>query len=355
MPKRKLRNLKLRAIAVVDNPCQEHALALTIKRFEDVEGREKTAEFLAKYVSESDGAHSFMEVLRANMFSEKIWPCVDAFSQSIRSIVGDASLTGAARAEKIAQSTGEFLAAVRDIAPDVSKRLETLVRKEEGPMPKTVEELQAEVEKLTGQLTSANALATSEKARADTAEAALTSTKSELEAAKAAGGELATVKAELATTKAQLIAATDATITVGGQQIKKSAVGDAQFSVMKALADERDQQKLEKRAETEFGHVVGTTAEKALVLKGIEGLPEDNETRKATLAILTSAEKMAKNGFDTLGRQQGELTETGKAAVAKFEGKVSELVQKGVSRSDAMSQARRENPELFAEYQDAQG
>lgn len=337
MPKRKLRNLKLRAIAAVDNPCQEHALAVTIKRYEDPD-RAETADFLAKYVCENDGAHTFAEVLRVNMFSEKIWPCVDAFSQSIRSIVGDTSLTGAARAEKIGESTGQFLAAVRAISPDVSKRLEPLVRKE-GSMAKTVEELQAEVEKLTGQLTSANALVASEKARADKAEA-------DLKAEKAAHD----------VTKADLVKATDEEIVVGGETVKLSEVGKAQFSVVKALRDERDMAQLEKRAETEFGHVVGTAKDKALILKSIDALPDENETKKATLAVLTAAEKMAKQGFENLGRRDGELTETGKAAVKKFEDKVAEVVAaEKCSEREAMRKVRQSEPELYREYQDAQG
>jgi hypothetical protein len=355
MAKRNLQNLKLRAIAAVDRPCQEHAKVFAIKRAPDETDREEAIEFLAKWVGEGDGAHTFREVLRVNQFSEKIWPCVDAFTQSIRSIVGDASLTGAARAEKISASTGEFLAAVTEIAPDVSKRLEPLVRKDET-MPKTVEELQADLNKVNGELTSATALVASEKARADAAEAALATANTELAAAKAEGGELATVKAELATVKAELVKATDETVTAGGQTIRKSEVGAAQFSVVKALADDREIAQLEKRANTEFRHVVGNETEKALVLKHIGSLPEASETRKAFEAILNSAEKMAAQGFKNLGRSDGQLSETGKAAVQKFEQKVDAVANADkCSRMEAMAKVRREEPALFAEYQEANG
>lgn len=215
---------------------------------------------------------------------------------------------------------------------------------------KTAAELQAEVAKLTGQLTSANALVTSEKARADKAEG-------ELAAAKVEGGELAEVKAELATAKAALVKATDESISAGGQTIQKSVVGDAQFAAFKVMADEREIAQLEKRANTEFPHVVGNETEKALVLKHIGALPVENETRKAFEAIMASAEKMAAQGFATIGQRGGDLTETGKAAVQKFEAKVDEIVatDKSLSRAEAKSKARRDNPELFAEYQQANG
>jgi hypothetical protein len=244
--RRNLRNLKLRAIAAVDNPCQEHAKALVIKRALDpgqagVAMRVAELQPTLKYICENDGAHSFSEVLTENKFSQDVWPCVDALSQSIRSIVGDASLTGGEREAKISASVSEFLNSVREISPEVSKQLELLlVRKRDDPMPKTVEELQADVTKLEGQVGDLTTKLTAAEEAKIKADAECKTAKAALDAVKAEGGELATVKAELATAKAALTAATDDVVKVGGQEIKKSEVGDANFKTMKAISDERD-------------------------------------------------------------------------------------------------------------------
>lgn len=344
-------SLKIGELSSVDNPAQPGALATIMKRHEPAQPDAQVIADLAKYICEDDGAHSFSEVLADNKFSQEIWPYTDALSQSIRSIVGDTSLTGGERETKISASVGEFLAAVRTISPEVEKRLSGLIRKE-TTMPKSIEELTAKVEELTGQLTAANALVATEKSRADTAETALATTKTELDAAKVAGGELATVKAELATTKAQLVAATDETIKVGGEEIKKSEVGDANFKLAKTLADERQIATLEKRAGELYPHVAGTTAEKALILKAIDGKPEDDPTRKAIEAVLTSCEKMVKAGFDRLGTSGGQ-TETAKAAQVAFDDKVDEIMKANpnMKKHEAMEKVRQDHPAIFKAYQ----
>lgn len=345
-------SLKIGELSSVDNPAQPGAVATIMKRHEPAQPDAATIANLAKYICEDDGAHSFQEVLADNKFSQEIWPYTDALSQSIRSIVGDTSLTGGERENKINQSVGEFLAAVRTISPEISKRLSDLITRKEHTMPKTVEQLEKEVGELTGQLTAANALVASEKARADTAETAKTAAEAERDAAKAEGGELATVKAELVTTKAALAAATDETIKVGDQEIRKSAVGDANFTLAKTLANERQTAQLEKRAAEEFPHVVGTATEKALILKAIDGRPETDPTRKAIEAVLTAQEKMTKAGFARLGTQGGQ-TETQKAATEAFTEKVAEVrkANPNMAEHEAMEKVRVDHPEIFAAYQ----
>lgn len=344
--RRNLKNLRLRAIAVVDNPCQEHAKALVIKSAPSLEEMSlATLEPFIKYICENDGAHSFSEVLSENKFSQDVWPCVDALSQSIRSIVGDGSLTGGEREAKISASVEQFLTSVRDISPEVSKQLEPLlVRKRDDPMPKTVEELEKQVGELTGQLTSANALVASEKARADAAEKAKTDAMSDKDKAEA----------ECKTAKAALAAATEEVLKVGEIEVKKSEVGEAQFNLTKGLQSEATMARLEKRATEEFPQVVGTAAEKALVLKAIEGKPEDDPTRKALEAILTAAQKMTAAGFGRIGGQGG-VEPTVKAAQGTFDAKVSEIQKRdSIGRSKAMSKARSEFPaEYAAAYPDS--
>lgn len=324
-------SLKLRELSSVDNPAQPGARMAIMKRADPVDNAETVAE-VAKYVCENDGAHSFSEVLAENKFNQDVWPCVDALSQSIRSIVGDASLTGGDREAQISASVEDFLSAVRDISPEVSKQLEPLlVKKREAPMPKTVEELQSDVTKLEGQVADLTSkLDAAEKAKTDA-----------MNAKEEADENCKTAKAALA-------AATDDVVKVSGKEIKKSEVGEANFTTLKAVAEERDTATLEKRAGAEFGHVVGTEAEKAQVLRLVANRPEDDPVRKSLEAILTSCEKMTAAGFSSYGGVGGDAP-TNKAAVVTFDQKVNEIASRdNIAKSAAMSKARAEYPDEFA-------
>lgn len=342
--------LKLGELSSVDRPAQPSALAVCFKRADAPDFDRAEVELIAKYICEDDGAHSFTEVLSENQFREKIWPFTDALSQSIRSIIGDTALTGAERQAKVDTSVASFLAAVQAISPQVGKQLEGLINKKDGPMPKSAEELQAELTKAQGDLATMTERA--EKAETDltAANAAKATAEQERDAAKAEGGELATVKAELATAKAALIAATDETVKVDETtEVKKSEVGDAQFKVTKALVEKAELATLEKRAETEFSHVTGTPAEKARVLQAINKIA-DEPTRKAATAIVTSAEKMASGAFALLGGHGGlQPTEKQAAATTSFNAEVAKNVEAGMKEHEAMSKARRDHPALFAE------
>lgn len=340
-------SLKLGEISSVDNPAQPGALASICKRSESgpVVASSGLARAVAKYVGTDDGAHTFQEVLAENKFSEAIWPYTDALTQSIRSTIGDTSISATDRDAKITASVDQFLTAVRQLDPPVAggqtesekveRQLLELISKKDDKTMKTVEQLQAEVETLKGQITTLTARA--EKAEGDLA--------TETTAKAAAETERDTAKAALAT-------ATDETLKVGDREIKKSAVGEDTFAMFKAQEDRAQTAVLEKRADAEFGHVVGTAAEKAAVLKTIEAHP-DEATRKAALAILASAEKLAAGGFGRLGGN-GQLEPTRKAAIDGFTEKVAEIKKRdSISEADAMRKARIEEPELFEAYQEA--
>lgn len=325
-------SLKLQELSSVDRPAQPGALAMIMKRDGTPDRAEIMAE-IAKYICADDGAHTFTETLRENKFSEQIWPFTDALSQSIRSIVGDDALSAAERDSKVTVSVSEFLAAIRQISPETEKRLAAVLNRSDKIMSKTVEQLEAELAKANA----ANETLTSQLA---TATKALTEAEAERDK----------MKTDCDEAKKALIAATDEVITVGGTELRKSAVGDANFTVAKALRDERDMAVFEKRAADEFPQLTGSTAEKALVLKAIDTLPE--ETKKAADAILTSAQKMLAAGFDRFSRNPGMLEPTNKQAVDGFTEKVAEIVKRdNVAEHVAMGKARVEHPELFAAYQ----
>ena len=324
-------SLKLGELSSVDRPAQPGALATIMKR--DDTPRAPVAKAspsilamaVAKYVSDEDGAHTFSEVLQANEFDEKIWPMTSALSQSIRSIMGDKDIKGPDKETKVTQSVDEFLAAVRDLSPPAEKKLAELISKRNDTM-KTVAELIAENPAL--------------KAHIEGIEQERDTAKSALATEQTAHGE----------TKKALTEATDEVIKVDGQDVRKSAVGDASFQVFKSLDNRATMATLEKRASDEFGHVVGTATEKAAVLKAAASM--DEPTRKAFDAILTSAEQMAKGAFGRFGSGAGNDqpgNEDVAKAVSTFEGKVSEIAKRdGIGSSDAMRKARSEFPAEFA-------
>lgn len=318
-------SLKLNELSSVDRPAQPGARMVIMKRDE----RGDVIAEVAKYVCAEDGANTFTEVIQENKFSEQIWPYTDALSQSIRSIVGDKTLTSADREGKVTASVQEFLAAVRSITPETEKRLAELINKRDVVMPKTVEQLEAEVATLKSQN---EAL----EARATTAEKNF----KDVQDAKAKE------EADHAETKKALVAATDEVIKVGDTELRKSEVGEANFKVTKAIRDERDMAQFEKRAAIEFRHLPGTMTEKAAVLKSVAAMPE--ETRKSLETILASADKMVAAGFDRLGHRQGAEPTT-KAAQGTFDEKVVEIQKRdGGTKADAMSKARRAFPDEFA-------
>lgn len=208
-------------------------------------------------------------------------------------------------------------------------------KRDENSMTKTVEQLEGEIAKLTGTNTSLTAqLATATKALEDMT------------------GERDKAKEDCDKAQKALIAATDEVIKSGDVEVRKSEVGEASFTMLKAMRDERDMAQFEKRAETEFGHVVGTTTEKAAVLKAFAGMSED--TRKAAEAVFTAAEKMAAAGFERLGSGGVVQNETQKAATGTFMAKVAEIAKRdSIPQSAALAKARTEFPAEFAAYNGA--
>lgn len=191
-------------------------------------------------------------------------------------------------------------------------------------MTKTIEELTAENADLTAKLAKACG---------------------ELDDLKAKMGEQET---ELEETKKSLAAATDETVSVGGESFRKSEVGDVSFRAMKAMANERDTARFEKAASEQYPTLVGTATEKGAVLKAMATM--DTETAKALTSILDAAEKMAKAGFDRIGTAYPGVSQpTAKAAQATYDAKVAEIAKRdGISQTAAMQKARTEFPDEFA-------
>lgn len=158
----------------------------------------------------------------------------------------------------------------------------------------------------------------------------------------------------------------DEEITVNGNVVRKSNVGDAVFEAMKSQQEQLDKQKddiekankerIEKEIDavvkTKYQHVAGTDAERAVALKAIRDLPED--AQKALTAIMDANEKLAKAAFEQLGvhssytpTEQNEI----KKARSDFETKVKEEIEKSnCTKATAMQRVAAANPELAEKY-----
>jgi len=158
----------------------------------------------------------------------------------------------------------------------------------------------------------------------------------------------------------------DEEVVFKGQTIRKSAVGEVQFGLVKGMAEEiaknsEDIQKakneatlakLEKRADDEFAHVPGTTQERAAMLKAVSEMAEP--LKKTFEAVFKQSEALAKNAFEMKGTNGGD-SEDLKKARTDFQTKVSEIKKRdNLTGAQAMSKARQEHPDLFKAYQDSQ-
>ena len=152
-------------------------------------------------------------------------------------------------------------------------------------------------------------------------------------------------------------------MTIEGQVIAKSVVGEAQFAVFKGMADKLEKAQTEiakerdlrenaefcKRADDVYKHVPGSTQERADMLKAISKMPE--ALQKSFEAVLTQSEKLAKSAFETIGTM---VSKQDKDASETFEKSVSEIRKRdNCTRAEALQKARKENPEGFKAYQQA--
>jgi hypothetical protein len=166
-------------------------------------------------------------------------------------------------------------------------------------------------------------------------------------------------------------AAGDESIVIEGQTIRKSAVGDSMFAIMKAQAKRIDDNEaaIAKAAETaanatftklateKFPTLVGSVDERASVLKFLSTAPED--VRKAADAILAAAEATAKLAFSKLGTlatdEDGAIIEKddSKPEVTKSGAKLEKLAkdlaakETGLTFAKAYDRVALEHPELY--------
>jgi hypothetical protein len=331
----KITRLVLKEISSVDNPAQPHATMSIMKRHDPL--TETIQKYYGELVKDRDAIKDFSELLRLRdkesklwKAREELWPVMDAFRETVNNIVTDINLSLDAKMAQIESNVNSFVAAVREKVPDVEEEL-TKLFKDAGfsgnnPTDITENEPVSDTENVN------------KVAELETSVAELTK--------KLADAEAVIAKAA--------VEKTDETVEVAGQTIAKSAVGEATFAVFKAQAEQIKKAEdriakaeeaaefsdFRKRADDEFKNVVGSTDERASLLKALKAVGGDVEA--FGLKVLKSANEAA--AFTTIGKSNAEAVDVAKA----LEDKISEIQKRdNISRTSAMEKVALEAPELI--------
>lgn len=349
-----IKDLSLSEISGVTVPAQAHAL-VSIMKGEHVE--------LAKYLATDEGAKTFdafmtdERVQRAKCdIQESMWPLMDALRNTIVSIKLDASLNDEQKSEKISEAVAQFDVACQhpqSNAINVTGLLKSLTNYE-GSMSediaKKAAELEAQVAALTKSLADAEVLAK----LSDDEKAYLADLKDEdAEKFKKATAD------ERAKQMQKSAASDEVYKTSEGREIRKSAVGEDVFAILKSQdetlkaamaevaksAEHAQTVELTKRAEDEFKHLPGDTVAKVAVLKFAAGA--DEATRTALETMLKAADAALAPAFAEIGKSGGKPQDITKAA------KRDELVKAHMVANPTVSKAAAEvavisaHPDLY--------
>ncbi len=396
-------------VSAVDAPAQQGALMHVVKRADGGEGMQKldTEAFVKRYIDPADGAVPFSTVMAEEMRCRQyydaiddIYPIICAMETSLKSIAGDASVTPEIKTTMARNTVEDFMSVLRRMWSDAdvvmmsalgksTEEVEEMVTK-----AKTLEQATAQIadlEKKIEEMTKATGDASVNKELQDQV-ASLTAKLGEV------SEELETTKAMSDTEKEYMrslgaaeqrnfrgmsaaerkkkmgkAADGDETLTIKGRTIRKSVVGEDTYEIFKAQQedieraqkaadDEREARQMsqyEKIAGDSYKNLPGTPVEKAKVLKGIESLSE--AVQDTLVKMLTAGEAAIKSAFDRVGtggdgadglNRVSGLRKNG--AQHPFVTKVNDIKKRdGIGHAAAMSKARSEDPEGFADYREA--
>lgn len=411
MPKRIMRRFRIREISAVDNPAQEHARMAIMKRRTDrvpvlKSGQIEVIEpIIKRYITPSDGAVSFGEVLSERLKEDQYYevmreisPLISSLDTSLCSIAGDANIDGDTKQIMMRETLEQFMTQIRSQWSDVEDAFGKALEGQEGDdhMPKTIQELQKEITELTGKLSEVSTALAENKDNAEKVTELGETVKNlsdeltkvqetlRIEMLKSAMSDdekthLATLKGEdrkafieaSPEDRAKVLKkdepANEETIEVGGTVVKKSVVGEAAFAVFKAQQEqvekankaaaesaeavkkEREQRELlefTKQAEKDWDNLPGELKDKAQVMKVMHSMTEDQ--RIVLEKMLDAGNKAIKAAYTTIGHQDGR----GEADAKKFNEVVDKIrSEEKLTRTEAMKKARSRHPDLFDAYQ----
>lgn len=367
-------------------------------------------EIVAKFfVDPSMGAMSFDDVIQASVEEDRYYEvmrevgsAISALEQSLRSIAADQAIDSAQKQLMIRDSVESFMAAIRTKWPDVEEALASTpdsavgsaaglaVPTTKGDSDMDVKALETQVASLTKQLELATKASKDAKVAIDlqkqvedmnakmttmTADiAGLTAKASMTDAEKAHCANMSDAeKADFMSMSADdrkkamaKVAADDETVTIEGQVVSKKAVGPTQFEIIKRQAAKiaaneaeiakertaREDSEYTKRADGELAHLPGETVAKVKVLRLID--KADAETKDTLTKMLIAGDKAISAAYGKLGATGGDVQKGGDPKA--FEKRVDEIqtADKNLTRTEAVTLARKRYPEEFKAYQGQQ-
>lgn len=320
------------------------------------------ADAVVKAAVKGTAPQTFEEAYRRNRMNQvtgELWPYYSALQDSVSSIIGDTDLSDDERRSALEATTASFVDTVLTKVPDVDTELakggadtaegDTAMADQE--LTKKNEELAKELETVKSQLAAATALG------------ALTDAEKAFHAALPEA-DRAGFLAQPAEKRAEVVkkaAEADEVIkTADGLEVRKSAVGEAVFAMIKrqeALnveTSKRLAEETEKRVDTEiakrigddFSHLPNVDNGLNAVLKAARTMPET--AQKALDAVLKAADAALTGAFDTVGHNNGKPT-VAKGDAGAFNDKIAEVMKRdSVDKTTAMTRARKEFPDAFA-------
>jgi hypothetical protein len=126
--------------------------------------------------------------------------------------------------------------------------------------------------------------------------------------------------------------------------------------IAKTERDAREFSEFSKRAETELSHLPGELKTKATILKAVSQKLSKEESEEA-IKILKAANELVKTGqvFEEIGTSGGSGSDAG--TWAKIEAMAKDLVSKGLAKTQqiAIDKVMTTNPELYNQYLKEQG
>jgi len=367
-----LKDIKLDELSLVDRGANQHA-KISIMKSDDLALEETIYKYFVDSIDYGNSDYStildqYKAVLGQHLQQEafyeareKIYCFVDALGDSIAGYLSDPNLTDDDRTAKITLAVSDFLGYVKEEVPEITSDedlTEIFEELAEVPNPgadadigkQMTETLEKKLAELTEKYESVVA-----KNEELTKFATLSDDEKTFVAKMTPEEKKKFMDASAEEKKKQMdgVKKSDETLTVGGETISKSAVGDAQFAVFKRLAaaEERiakaeeaaEMARLEKRAADEFKHLPGTPADIAKMLKAVGSMSAD--VAKSLEAVMKAADANAEGAFKKNGALGGKVDDTADAQIEKFATDI--MARDKIGKTAAIAKAWEEHPELY--------
>jgi len=328
MPKKRT-NLNLNEVSLVDAPANKGSRVALFKRDTQPTQTERLIK-VCKGLFDNPQA-DFRQALSNEMQEERfheimddIMPLVDALQESV--MVSAANMEGEDREAKIRENVEQFLASVRDELGGSGSGESTPGMGNESGGGSDNPPI-----KSAGSSGSTNQPSNQEGTMSDETEKRLGDLEKQVEqfTTQAEAHGLTVTKADdgsVTLTKAE-----DETVTdPDGNIVRKSEVGESQFSLIKSMANrlsdvekQRQREQLAKRAEDELPNVGGEPMQKADVLAAVEAC--DESTREALKGHLSTLNKLMGEQFKDKGHNAGN---SGTESLTKLDTLAKERAEK---------------------------